>query len=82
MKQVVVSVFDSAAGCFGRPVFTVSIGAAMRSFSDEVKKDNPDNPMFAHPEDFTLFRLGYWDDFNGAFDMEVRPDSVLRALDV
>lgn len=66
MKYIVVSVRDRAADCFGVPVFTVSVGTAIRSFSDEVNRDG--SPFYAHPEDFDLFVLGEYDDSLGAFE--------------
>lgn len=75
MLQVVVSVRDSAAGVFGRPVFVVARGQAIRSFQDEVQRVDQSNDMNKHPEDFELFELARFDDNSGKF--EVLPDPVL-----
>lgn len=68
MKHVVVSVHDSASGLFGRPVFVAAAGQAVRSFADEVNSDKGD--LANHAEDFTLYKLGEFDDASGQFSSE------------
>lgn len=67
MKYVVVVVRDSAADVYATPWFTSSAGMAIRSFVDEVNRESPDNMLFRHPEDFTLFSIGTYDDADAAF---------------
>lgn len=66
-KLVVVSVFDSAAQAFGRPVFVPSTGVAIRSFMDEVNRQAPDNQMYLHPDDFTLYYIADFDESDSVF---------------
>lgn len=73
MKQVVVSIKDRAADAFGRPAFVPSVGVAIRSFSDEVNRSDPDNQMNSHPDDFDLFELGMYDDSTGIVEMLESP---------
>jgi len=68
MKRVVVAVFDSATGTFGQPFFVPAEGAAVRSFRDEVNRSAADNSLFMHPEDYTLYALGKYDDEEGTFE--------------
>lgn len=68
MKMVVVSVRDAKSEAFGRPIFVSTIGAAIRSFGDEVNRDERENVMCTHPEDFQLFHLGYYEDSIGQFE--------------
>ncbi|WNK14679.1 MAG: nonstructural protein [Microvirus sp.] len=65
MLLVIVGVFDQALGAFARPAFVPSVGVALRGFSDEVNR--PDSEMGKHPNDYSLFRLGTFDDDTGAF---------------
>lgn len=67
MKFQIFTVKDLAVGAFGRPMFMQSKGQALRSFSDEVNRPADDNQMFKHPEDFSLFYLGEWDEESGYF---------------
>lgn len=79
----VVSVYDSAVNAFARPFFVPSTGVALRSFSDEVNRQAPDNPMSQHPEDFTLYLLGSFDEDSGQFtNTQSRPELLVRAKDV
>lgn len=71
MRYVVVSVRDRASDAFGRPVVTVSEGAAKRSFADEVNRADPGNPLYQHPEDYDLYLLGSFSDHNGMFETGV-----------
>lgn len=75
MKLFIFAVRDSASDQFGNPMFLISSGQAMRSFTDEVNREAPDNLMFQHPDDFELFELGEFDTVSGVFDT-TRPISV------
>lgn len=74
--HIVVSVHDTALDAFSRPFYTPTIGAAIRSFQDEVNRDSPDNPLNKHPEDFNLFQLGTWDDNNGKHENLETPKQI------
>lgn len=55
----------------------------MRSFTDEVNRVAPDNPLSMHPDDYTLWYLGHWDEDSGVFssdDQGARP--VARGKDL
>jgi hypothetical protein len=62
MKHIICTVYDRASELYGRPMFVPSIGAAIRSFTDEVNRNNADNQLFNHPDDFDLYELGEYDD--------------------
>lgn len=68
MIYQIVSVHDRAADAFGRPIFALAIGQAIRSFQDEINRIAPDNEMNRHPEDFDLFHIGNFDDQSGDFE--------------
>lgn len=78
----IVSVKDLAAQAFGRPVFVQSAGVAVRSFSDEVNRDVPDNQMFSHPVDFELYELGEFDDATGSLLSSGPPALLIRGVTV
>lgn len=73
MKLVLCSVKDRAADAFGRPMFVPSTGVAIRSFSDEVNRNDTDNQLFNHPDDFDLYELGEFDDNTGLFSLHEQP---------
>ena len=58
MERQVCAVKDDAAETFGQPFFVTAVGAALRSFKDEVNRKADDNQLFQHPEHFALWCLG------------------------
>lgn len=75
----VVAVFDSAVESFGQPFFVPALGAATRSFVDEV--NNPESQFFKHPSDFELYHLCDFESASGEFRADARPILLLRARD-
>lgn len=63
MRLNVYSVYDVAAGAYARPFFSQSDGEALRSFCDIAV--DAEHPIGKHPEDYSLFRVGQWDDNKG-----------------
>ena len=82
MKMVIVSIKDTAADAFGRPVYVASEGVAVRQFQDEVNRNSDDNQLYKHPDDFHLYYLGLFDDTTGKFELLENPKLVARAKEV
>jgi len=61
----IVAVKDRAVNAYNRPFYVPTIGAAVRSFTDEVNRK--ESEMQAHPEDYDLYDLGTFDDETGTF---------------
>lgn len=76
MINIIVSVKDRAADAFGRPFFVPSVGLAIRSFTDEVNREDKDNQMFNHSDDFDLFELGNFDDNTGVIVCHPQPKQL------
>lgn len=75
----IFTVYDSKAEAFLQPFMFNSAGQALRAFVDSV---NDSNHQFArHPEDFTLFELGTYDDNGAKFDLLDSPKSLGLALE-
>lgn len=81
MKLQIFAVFDSATAQYGTPMFLISAGQAVRSFSDEVNRRAPDNQLSTHAKDFSLHVLGSFDTESGLFET-APPSQVARGLDV
>lgn len=81
MILVIVSVKDTAAQAFGRPIFVPSTAVAVRSFRDEVNRKDSNEDMAKHPEDFELYELGSFDDSDGVISVN-EPRLVARAKDL
>jgi len=73
MIQYICTVKDRAADAFGRPMFVPSTGVAIRSFSDEINRNNAENQLYNHPDDFDLYELGQFDDNTGLFSLHDQP---------
>lgn len=78
MKLNIYSIFDQASGLYCRPFFTQSDGEAARSFNDIAC--DAEHPIGKHPEDYTLYRLGIFDDNNGLLHNEEN-QSLMTALE-
>ena len=73
MKLTLCTVKDRAADAYGRPMFVPSTGIAIRSFSDEINRVDPENQMYNHADDFDLYELGQFDDNTGLFSLHEQP---------
>lgn len=66
MITVLVAVRDQKGNNFTQPVAQPSRGIALRSWTDELNNPkNADLPQCKHPEDFSLWYLGNYDDQTG-----------------
>lgn len=72
----IFAVRDRATDSFGNPMFLVSQGQAVRSFTDEVNRSAADNQLWAHPDDFDLYYLGDYRTETGTFESVV-PEMIL-----
>lgn len=77
MKLIVVAIKDRAADAYMRPFFVPTANMAIRSFMDEVNRDNPENQLFYHSDDFDLYELGIFDDSNGHIESHEDPKLIM-----
>jgi len=78
MIYQVFAVRDSKAAAYALPFFLPRMEVALRSFRDAMK--DPKHDMSRHPEDYSLWCLGEFDDNTGAM-LPVEPVLVARASD-
>lgn len=79
MKDKIYSVKDNAVEAYGKPFHAPTKGFAIRSFSDEVNR--PDSQLAKHPEDFSLYELGTWDNQKGNYTNLPEPQFIGKASD-
>jgi hypothetical protein len=60
----IYSIYDSAANAYMQPFFMHNDGIAIRAFQDNVNSKEENN-ISQHPDQFTLFCIGEYDDSNG-----------------
>lgn len=61
----VYAVFDMKSKTFNTPFFLINDDVAKRAFFDLV--NDPNTTVARHPEDFSLWCLGSWEDVQGEF---------------
>ena len=66
MKYILCSIYDSAVEAYMRPFTAQSPGQATRLFEDELRR--PESDMGRHPEDYSLFQIGTFDDSSGSVE--------------
>ncbi|MFN9302416.1 MAG: phage ORF5 protein [Candidatus Kapaibacterium sp.] len=77
----VISVRDSAANAFNTPAYVPTLQYGIRSFADAVNNQQQGNALAAHPQDYTLWHLGSYDDSNGHHQQH-DPVQIARGQDV
>jgi len=77
---VLFAVFDSKVGVFEKPFCMRSNAEGMRSFADEVGR--PDSMIGLHPEDYSLFRVGAFDQTAGMVVPELAAVQLVTALEL
>lgn len=64
----IFAIYDAKAEAYNQPFFLHNEGQATRGFSDAVNDKN--SIMGKHPADFTLFRIGTFDDSTSTITSE------------
>lgn len=79
MVNKLYAVHDAKACFFGAPFTDMEDGSAVRNFADAVNdSSNPNNMWNKHPEDFSLFFVGEFDNATGELIPSV-PKSLVTA---
>lgn len=68
-KKMLFAVRDNKAGYFMSPFCAVSAGYAERAFIDACNDSRTE--LSKHPEDYTLYRLGHYNELTGEVDSSV-----------
>ena len=79
MLLLMYSVHDSVSGVYDRPFVARAEGDAVRSFGDIA--NDKEHPIGKHPEHFSLFHVGTWNDNSGKVD-PTPPTHVVSAIDL
>jgi hypothetical protein len=79
MKVNLYAVLDTASGVYDGPVPSKTDGTAMRSFTQMAK--NPESPIGQSPSDFSLWKVGVWNDATGEL-VETRKECLAYAVDL
>lgn len=74
MITKVLAVFDNKVGTFAQPFFSQTLSSAKRAFADACS--DPSTMLSKHPEDYTLFLLGDFNDETGFLDPLSAPENL------
>lgn len=74
MKIEVFAVFDGKARCYGQPFFFQNEQVAVRAWRETV--NDATTTFYKHPQDFSLFKLGSYDDLSGSFESLTEPQNL------
>jgi uncharacterized protein YozE (UPF0346 family) len=70
----VFAVFDTKVNAYLNPFLMRTRGEAIRGFAEAA---NDEKTTFAkHPDDFILFEIGTWDEYQGKYTNEASPVSI------
>lgn len=79
MKHNIYSVYDIAAMLYQKPFVAGTHGEVTRSFADIVQDEK--HPIGQHPEDYTLYSLGTFNDATGEITPN-DPEKIATALEL
>lgn len=79
MKKLIYAVYDSKVEIYEQPFFLRTKGEAIRSWQ-KVTNDQQ-TKFYEHPEDYTLFELGVYDEETGSFQNHKTPVSIGVAIE-
>jgi len=77
MKKVYYAVYDRKAEMFSTPFLEIKDGTAIRAVQDHVI-NNKDHAFAKHPSDFSLHRLGEFDDITGVITGQDTPTKIIE----
>jgi len=79
MIHRVFTVYDSKSEAYLQPFFLQTVGQAVRSITDCVRDSN--HQFNRHPEDYTLFEIGSFEDNTAVFEVHKTPVSLGKCLE-
>lgn len=79
MIHQIFTFHDSKAQAYLPPFFLHQDGMALRTFSDLVAEK--EHPFARHPEDYTLFKIGEFDDSTGKITV-ITPISLANGVEL
>jgi len=80
MLHSIFSIYDSKIEAYLPPFFMQTKAASIRAITDTMQDQQ--HPFSKHPEDYTLFFLGTYDDNNSKFDIEITPQSLAVMIEL
>lgn len=80
MKTELFCIYDAKAKFYNKPFNFPNTQTAMRMFTDLA--NDPNSEICKHPEDYTMFHLGSYDDEQAKITVNKIPEPICSALSV
>ncbi len=80
MLHSMFTIYDSKTAAYLPPFFQQTKAAAIRALTDTMA--DPNHTFAKHPEDYTLFYLGTYEDEKSTFDIEETPQSLCVCIEL
>lgn len=77
MQLFIYSIYDEKVESFSQPFFAATNPAAIRVFTDLANDNN--STISRHPQDYTLYQIGKWDDHTGKIETMENANNLGRA---
>ena len=78
MDKNLYSIYDKKSETYMQPFVELTDGTAIRQCTDLLLNTN--SPFSKYPEDFTLMRIGSWDEVGGIPLGDTPPEVVIELL--
>jgi hypothetical protein len=79
MIKEIFAIYDVKTEAYGQPYFANTKGEAIRAFSDII--NDITHPLGKHPEDFSLYLIGNYNDKNATLEKLQQPKELGKGLD-
>lgn len=76
MNLNVYSIYDAVADTYTQPLFMHNDNEAKRAFRNWC--NNPELPMAAHPQDYTLIAIGFYDTSTGIIEPQTPHAQIMK----
>lgn len=76
----IYSIYDAKIEEYQTPFFAKADGAVIRGVLDAM--ENKQSDLARHPEDFTVFRLGVFDEETASIDLCASPQTVCKVWEL
>ena len=80
MQIAVYTIYDQKSGVYNKPFYLVNDAVAKRSAVTLLRDETTE--IARHPEDFTLMKLGYFEDTNAKFELLEVPEVLCKFIEL
>ena len=78
MDKNLYSIYDKKSEIYAPPFIELTNGTAIRAVTDLLNR--PEMPFNKYPEDYTLVKIGSWDEFAGIPTADNPPEIVIELI--